>query len=157
MRRSNWLVREMPQSGGAGGSMKGNGEKKHPQWETLKDFEKDGLVVRVQKSGWRYSLLIGVHHRTDENRIVPFLPVRVSGTRSLTDKMRLERNWAVDMNVLVEEALGYIIECEEYHRARNIDHMVERDEKYAERGKKKTRRTGKTERTRQKRKERMSQ
>jgi hypothetical protein len=136
---------------------KGNGERGKTQWETLKDFEKDGLIVRVQKLGWRYSAMLGVRSDKDPDRVVPFIPLRVRGTKSLTDAIRLERVWSKDALELLSEAEEYAVSEEGYRRSRKIDDMVERDERAAARGKPRTRHTGKTERRRQKRKERLSQ
>lgn len=134
-----------------------NRERPKLNWETVRDFERDGLVIRVQKCGYRYSVQVGLipKNTAEITRLIPFLPVRVEGTKSLTAKLKLERNWAIDLNELMEAALGYIIECEEYHRARHIDDAIVKDEVAVARSKPKTRRTGKTERTREKKRARL--
>ena len=140
-----------------------NNQRPKREWELVKDFEKEGVVVRLQKSGYYYSWHVGRRPpvapgatQVAEDRIIPYFSIRVLGTQSLVERLKLECNYAKVVAELLDEMQAYVLETEEYRRANKLSYMEERDAKQASFGKPKSRHTGKTERTREKKRQRMT-
>lgn len=121
------------------------------EWKTVHEIKgEDEVICRVQRRGDRrplYSIQIGRLRRPDENgivdatRLLPFIPVKIDGQGSVNVNRQGER--------LMREAHDWITEDAAFFEDQRVSHMISR-EVQSDDGPKVPRRTGKTDRDRNK-------
>jgi hypothetical protein len=129
-------------------------------YTTIKDFTdpESKVTVRLQRSSDyprpRYSVSVGrlqdsTRDGATEQRLVPFLPVRV---QTHLAKVQTLTAFSSIVGQLLNEAEEYIHNEAQLTEDQILESQINKDEKWANRGKPQAKHTGKTERERNKRK-----
>lgn len=129
-------------------------------YTTIKDFtdEETKVTIRLQRSSDyprpRYSVSVGrlMDSNRDgatEQRLVPFLPIRV---HTHLAKVQNVTDFGSVVDTLYRQVQEYVHNEAQLTEDQLLDSQITRDEKWANRGKPTAKVTGKTERERNKRK-----
>jgi len=131
-----------------------------PEWQTVQEYTKGQLVVRVQKldlyKGPKFTIQIGLPGKRDPARLSSFLPVE-SKTRG---KVEVNSYWA-DVSEMVRDAEHYIEQELQVHEDLYVEQAQVREQRQLDKDKPKQRRgigsPGKTARNREKKRARLAQ
>ncbi len=122
----------------------------------VREFTEGNLVVQVQKTlayHPYYAIIVGSRNRTDPNLVNRgIFPLRFDGIGHIKDDPNNLDPYKLE--VLIAQAIDFARDCRQQDEDERIQQQIERESRDANRGKPMAKRTGKTERERNKHKRR---
>ncbi len=123
-----------------------------PQRIVVREFKQDNIVIQVQKTlTFRpyYALIIGTPNKNDPTQLNRgIFPLRFEGVGQINDANLNP----ITLGMLMREALDFARDCRQQDEDERIQSQIERESRDANHGKPNVKRTGKTQRERDKHK-----